>query len=343
MYKVISLFSGCGGADLGLQGGFSFLGKRYSRQQVEFVHASDVDEMAVQTYNHNFDHKAVVADIKKLNFRKGSADIVIGGFPCQQFSTVNPTKNPNRKENQLFWEMARVIDQVRPKVFIAENVKGFYTLAGGKYFNLAKKEFESLGYRVYHKLINCADYGVPQLRQRIIIVGVRKDIKSDFIFPKPLHGAESSPKNAWVPLKKVIKSLIPEDERFYFSERAVLGAKNAKPNMKRAVAQDLEKPCLTITSHLAKVSINSRDPVLLVDPKKEKYRRFTPREAASIQSFPETFEFPVSDTRAYKQIGNAIPPAMFWHIGKALIALLDANKAGKVIEDKSARQLEMAV
>lgn len=324
MYKVISLFSGCGGADLGLQGGFNFLNKRYLRNQIEFVHSSDIDESAVQTYNHNFEHKAVVADIKKLNFRKGAADIVIGGFPCQQFSTVNPTKNPNRKENQLFWEMARVIDQVRPKVFIAENVKGFYTLSGGKYFNLAKKEFESLGYRVYHKLINCADYGVPQLRQRIIIVGVRKDIKSDFIFPIPVCGLESSPKRDWVPLKSVIKSLIPDEERFYFSERAVQGAKNAKPNMKRAVAQDLNKPCLTITSHLAKVSINSRDPVLLVDPKKEKYRRFTPKEAASIQSFPDSFKFPVSDTRAYKQIGNAVPPVMLWHIGKSLVAMLDA-------------------
>jgi hypothetical protein len=94
--------------------------------------------------------------------------------------------------------------------------------------------------------------------------------------------------------------------------------KNAKKNMKRGLYQDLSKPCLTITSHLAKTSLNSRDPVLLVNPEKELYRRFTPREAASIQSFPDNFIFPVSDTQAYRQIGNAIPPVLMWHVMKSL-------------------------
>ena len=94
--------------------------------------------------------------------------------------------------------------------------------------------------------------------------------------------------------------------------------KNARNNMKRGLAQSLDSPCLTITSHLAKMSINSRDPVLLVDSDKELYRRFTPREAARIQSFPETFKFVGSDGDAYRQIGNAIPPVLFWHIAKAV-------------------------
>ena len=96
------------------------------------------------------------------------------------------------------------------------------------------------------------------------------------------------------------------------------GMKNAKNNMKRGLAQNLDEPCLTVTSHLAKVSLNSRDPVLLVDPSKELYRRFTPREAARIQSFPETFTFAGSEGDAYRQIGNAVPPVLFWHIAKAL-------------------------
>ena len=91
-----------------------------------------------------------------------------------------------------------------------------------------------------------------------------------------------------------------------------------KNNMKRGLYQDLNKPCLTITSHLAKTSLNSRDPVLLVSPEKELYRRFTPREAARIQSFPDNFIFPVSDTQAYRQIGNAIPPVLMWHVMKSL-------------------------
>ena len=90
--------------------------------------------------------------------------------------------------------------------------------------------------------------------------------------------------------------------------------KNAKKNMKRGLWQDLSEPCLTITSHLAKVSLNSRDPVLLVDPDSELYRRFTPREAATIQSFPNSFKFVGSEGDAYRQIGNAIPPVLAWHI-----------------------------
>jgi DNA (cytosine-5)-methyltransferase 1 len=115
-------------------------------------------------------------------------------------------------------------------------------------------------------------------------------------------------------LNDVIKSLIPEDEKYYFSKRAVEGVKKAKNNMKRALAQDLQQPCLTITSHLAKVSLNSRDPVLMVDPERELYRRFTPREAARIQSFPEDFSFAGSEADAYRQVGQAIPPVVMWHL-----------------------------
>ena len=99
--------------------------------------------------------------------------------------------------------------------------------------------------------------------------------------------------------------------------------KNAKNNMKRGLAQNLDEPCLTITSHLAKTSLNSRDPVLLVDADKELYRRFTPREAARIQSFPDSFIFAGSEGDAYRQIGNAIPPVMFWYIAKSIYSLLD--------------------
>lgn len=99
--------------------------------------------------------------------------------------------------------------------------------------------------------------------------------------------------------------------------------KNAKNNMKRGLAQNLNEPCLTVTSHLAKVSLNSRDPVLLVDPAKELYRRFTPLEAARIQSFPDDFKFAGTETTAYRQIGNAIPPVLFWHITDEIIKYLE--------------------
>lgn len=335
--KAISLFAGCGGADLGLIGGFDYLGNHYKSTGIEIVHASDIDKYCMETYNANFKHKGEVEDVRLLDFEKGSADIVIGGFPCQSFSTLNPTKNPDNKETQLFWELARVVEQVKPKVLIAENVKGFYTLNEGKYFKLAYKKFESLGYKMHHKIIRAVEYGIPQKRERLIMIGIRKDIDAQFEYPTPVCGENSRTGASFTPLKKVIDKVRIKEEKFYFSKEAVEGVKKAKPNMKRALAQDLNEPCLTITSHLAKVSIYSRDPILLVDAKKELFRRFTPREAARIQSFPDNFVFPVSDTQAYKQIGNAIPPVMMWHIANAV------TKAMSKKTTASSKTKEMAV
>ena len=312
--KVISLFCGCGGADLGIVGGFNYLSKYYNKHKVEIIHASDIDKKAVATYNANFEHPAMVSDVRDLSFKGVFADLVIGGFPCQNFSTLNPNKKPEHKDSQLFWQLARVVEEVNPSVFIGENVKGFFKLNDGKYFKLAKSEFERIGYNVYFKLLNASGYGIPQVRERLIMVGIKRAIDNQtFSFPVPLHA-----EGKLVPLSRVIDSLMPEDPKYFFSKRAVEGVKKAKPNMKRALAQDLSKPCLTITSHLAKVSLNSRDPVLLVDVDKEQYRRFTPREAARIQSFPDTFIFEGSDGDAYRQIGNAIPPVMLWHVFDAI-------------------------
>ncbi len=319
--RIASLFAGCGGADVGALGGFTYLGKRYAKLRTKIVHASDIDAKAIATYNKNFRHNAMAADVRGMSLERQSADIVIGGFPCQSFSTVNPTKDPTDDRGQLYREMARIIDGVRPLAFIGENVRGFYTLRGGYFFRRAAEAFGAAGpgYTLSHQLLNAADFGVPQLRKRLFIVGIRKDLGREFIFPKPTHSEAGTNGRSWVPLGDVIDGLVPDDPRYYFSERAVEGVKRAKPNMKRAVAQDLTTPCLTITSHLAKASLNSRDPVLLVDPAKEKYRRFTPREAARIQSFPDSFSFVGSDGDAYRQIGNAIPPIVAWHLVRSLI------------------------
>ena len=306
---------------MGLLGGFSYLGKRYEELGFQIVHASDIDPKAVRTYNENFEHKAQVIDISTLQLPEGSADVVTGGFPCQPFSTVNPTKAPEKRESQLFWEMARVIGEIQPSIFIAENVKGFYRLKGGFYFELACEEFKKLGYNLSHSLINSSEFGVPQKRERIFIIGVRRDIKAPFVFPDPTHG-ESKTLRDKVKLKRIVKDLWPSDDKYFFSKRAVEGVKRAKPNMKRALAQDLDSQCLTITSHLAKVSLNSRDPVLMVDPEKELYRRFTPKEAAGIQSFPSGFRFSGSEGDAYRQIGNAIPPVVMWHLSGCVLNLL---------------------
>jgi DNA (cytosine-5)-methyltransferase 1 len=316
--RVASLFAGCGGADLGVVGGFDYLGKRYAKNGIEIVHASDIDPKAVETYNLNFKHKADVADVRKISLMGEKVDLIIGGFPCQSFSSVNPSKDPTDSRAQLFNDMLRIVEETKPRFVIGENVKGFYRLHGGIYFEDFSTKLSRAGYKVYHKVLMAADYGVPQLRERLIVVGIRNDVKGEFNFPKPLFGPQSRNKQPYTPLKNVIKSISKVPEKYYFSERAVLGVKKAKPNMKRALAQDLNRPCLTITSHLAKVSLNSRDPVLLVDASKERFRRFTPDEAAAIQSFPNSFKFAGSEADAYRQIGNAIPPVMIWHVIRAL-------------------------
>ena len=252
---------------------------------------------------------AVCADICEVDERDiPECDILTGGFPCQSFSTVNPTKDPFDDRANLYKQMVRIVKAKQPKVFVAENVKGMMTLHKGTIFKRVITSFEEAGYKTFYSLLNAADYGVPQKRERVIIVGIRKDIweqRGDFIFPAKTNDGN------WVPLSVAVPELAIKEKKYYFSERAVQGMKNAKNNMKRGLAQNLDEP-----------SLNSRDPVLLVDPKKELYRRFTPLEAARIQSFPDDFVFAGTETTAYKQIGNAIPPVLFWHITDAIVKYL---------------------
>lgn len=319
MYRVVSLFSGCGGADLGIVGDFEFNGVKYGKNPFSIVYALDIDSKALNTYQLNFHCDNVVCgDICEISAKDiPDHDVLVGGFPCQSFSTVNPTKDPFDDRANLYKQMVRIVKEKRPKIFIAENVKGLLTLHKGSIIAKIISEFEDAGYTVKKQLIRCADYGVPQKRERIIIVGIRKDIRYEYIFP------EAPYENNWLPLSVAVHSLEIEDKKYYFSKKAVQGMKNAKNNMKRGLAQNLNEPCLTITSHLAKVSLNSRDPVLLVDSEKELYRRFTPCEAARIQSFPDSFQFAGSEADAYRQIGNAIPPVMFWYIAKSILPILD--------------------
>jgi len=325
MLKVASLFSGCGGSDLGTIGGFSYLGNQYPRLPFDIVYAVDFDRDAVATYNTNFARKAMCEDIRNvdINLDIPEFDVLVGGFPCQSFSTVNPTKNTNDARANLYKEIVKILISRQPKCFVCENVKGLMTLQGGKILKKIEKEFSGAGYRVCHRLMRAVDFGVPQRRERVIIVGIRNDIASEYEYPTPLLSEKE-----WVPIREVVKTLAIPEKKFYFSQRAVDGMKNAKNNMKRGLWQDLDLPCLTLTSHLAKVSLNSRDPVLLVDESRELYRRFTVPEAAAIQSFPDNFVFPGTDAKSYKQIGNAVPPVLMWHVMNALSSAMQGVKYG---------------
>ena len=313
--KVASLFCGCGGMDLGVLGGFTFLGKEYPKNPFEIVYAVDFDEYCTKIYNENFEHKCIVKDVRDIKTNElPEFDMLIGGFPCQSFSIS--AQNPPRlgfkdERGMLFFEMVKILKERQPRFFIAENVKGILSANEGKAFPMIIKEFRDAGYHVMHKLLNASDYGVPQKRERVIIMGFLKEEDARMCkFPSKIKRED----------RKVLGDVVLQkennNESLFFSEKAVAGMMAVRDKMNKGRAQNLEEPCNTVSAHLAKVSLNSTDPVLIINGR---FRRFSSREAARIQSFPDTFRLEsVSQGRQYRAIGNAVPPVMMWHIIKAL-------------------------
>ncbi|MCP4985797.1 MAG: DNA (cytosine-5-)-methyltransferase [Colwellia sp.] len=310
--RVASLFSGLGGMDLGITGGFHYLGKEYSNNGVDISFAMDFDKPTCEIYNNNFPHECRHEDITKLCEKDvPSHDILLGGFPCQSFSVL--AQNPPRlgfkdAKGKLFFEMCRILKYHQPRFFIAENVKGILSANKKKAFPLIIKEFESAGYFVKYKVLNSAHFGVPQKRERVFIVGFKYiEDHDEFEFPKPLI------MDSFVPLTKVLEPENTIEEKYYFSEKAVAGLKATKhlKTMNKGRSQDINGPSNTVSAHLAKVSLNSTDPVLCLN---NRYRMYTPREVARIQSFPENYALTGSKTLNYKALGNAVAPVVMWHL-----------------------------
>ena len=179
-YRVISLFSGAGGMDLGfINAGF------------EIVWANDFFKEAVESYKKNVDDRIVYGDITKIDSSEmpDDIDLVIGGIPCQGFSVANTKRSIKDERNFLYKEMLRVIDDKKPKFFVAENVKGILSMKKGKVFDMIKKDFKKLGYNVDARLLNAAEYGVPQARERVVIIGNRIGVENPY--PKPTHWVDS--------------------------------------------------------------------------------------------------------------------------------------------------------
>lgn len=175
-YTLISLFSGAGGMDLGFkQAGF------------EILWANDFDEDASITYKNNIGNHIVLGDICKISSSEipDNPDVIIGGFPCQGFSVANTNRNMGDERNFLYKEMLRIIKDKQPKIFVAENVKGLLSMEKGQVIEMIKKDFEKIGYDVDYKVLNAAEYGVPQARERVIIMGNRIGVKN--IFPEKTH------------------------------------------------------------------------------------------------------------------------------------------------------------
>lgn len=179
-FRVISLFSGAGGMDLGfINAGF------------DIVWANDFFKEAVESYKKNISEDIVFGDITKIKSSEmpDDIDLVIGGFPCQGFSVANTKRSMKDERNFLYKEMLRVIKDKNPKFFVAENVKGILSMEKGKVIEMIKKDFESLGYKVDARLLNAAEYGVPQARERVVIIGNRLGLENPY--PTPTHWVDS--------------------------------------------------------------------------------------------------------------------------------------------------------
>lgn len=182
--RVASLFAGCGGFDLG-----------FREAGYELVWANEIDSQACQTYRKNIGDHVVCEDIRKIKSADiPDFDVLLGGFPCQGFSIANGSRSTLDERNFLYLEMLRIIEEKKPTYFVAENVKGIFSLAGGKVFEQIIKDFESIGYTVDWELVTASDYGVPQHRQRVIIIGKRGEDYAGF--PTPLRTPQISVKEA---------------------------------------------------------------------------------------------------------------------------------------------------
>jgi len=318
--KIVSLFSGIGGMDLGALGGFRFLGNDYPKNATSVELSTDFDPSAIRIFNENFAHKALLRDIRELHASEvPEHDILIGGFPCQSFSVA--ATNPPRLgykdiRGQLFFEMVRILSEKKPAVFVAENVKGLLSANGSRAFPLVLEEFKAAGYFVTWKVLNASHFGVPQKRERVFLVGFRdQGAFEKFKFPELRGGNVKT-------LGSVLQVDVPEE--YFFSARAVEGMKNSKNSklMNKGRAQPADQPCNTVGAHLAKVSLNSTDPVFF---EHGKYRMFTPREVARIQSFPEAFSLEGPKSQLYRGLGNAVAPVVMWHLTRAILLALDAR------------------
>lgn len=294
--NVVSLFSGIGGLDQGfLDAGF------------DVIWANDFDKYAAKTYSINFPNSMMnLGDINKIPLSSiPQHDILIGGFPCQPFSMMGDQKGFEDTRGTLFFRVAEIINyqienKSAPKAIVLENVRRLLTHDKSNTFKTIKRVLENLGYKVFYSVLNSADYGVPQTRNRLFIVCFR-DQDVNFIFPKP--------QVLTVSVRDILQKNV--DEKYYLSEKIIptilsngTGGYVAKSEINQSPARPL---CATMAKmHRACQDNYYSDDYIYGNGDTQKIRRLTPRECARLQGFDDNFEIVVSDTQAYKQFGNAV-------------------------------------
>lgn len=296
---VISLFSGCGGMDLGFVGGFTFLGQEYPKTGFKIIWANEISPAACKTYRNNIGNHIVEGDIsEKIDSLPTKADVIIGGFPCQDISINGKMLGIKGLRSSLYTYIVEAVKKVQPKVFVAENVGGLLLKKNRASFEKIMEDFGSLGYSVNCQLYHAEDYGVPQTRERVFIVGTRKDFP-EFVPPK------TTTHDAPVTVKAAIEDLetLGEDKPFshIWSKAGVSGEQGNRKML-------ADRPGYTIRAEChGNIQFHYKLP-----------RRISMREAARIQSFPDSFRFPCGLRETERQIGNAVPPVLGWHVANSV-------------------------
>ena len=335
--KIIDLFCGCGG----LSRGFEMAG-------FEIAVAVDMWKDAVVTYNHNHQGKvAICDDIGNLDdkyleeiMQKGEVIGVIGGPPCQGYSTVG-TRDVNDPRNHLYLEYCRVVEKVKPEFFVIENVKGLLTLGGGSFKEDIVDRFEKLGYKVKYKILNAADYGIPQNRRRVFFVGMKND-KFNFPMVKDYKVTTNDALSDLPSLENQSESCnyISEPQNDY--QKKMREHSDKVMNHQATKHTEQTKKIIGMIKDGGKISelpeeywsirkynkaferMLSTGQSNTIDTGHRNYFHYkenripSVRESARIQSFPDEFEVLGSKTSQYKQIGNAVPPLLAYEIATAI-------------------------
>ena len=300
-FRFIDLFAGIGGIRLG----FESVGG-------QCVFSSEFDEDACKTYSANFgEHPS--GDITKIEASEiPDFDVLLGGFPCQAFSIIGKKEGfANETCGTLFFDIERILKEKRPSAFMLENVRNLTAHDGGNTFKIIKKHLESLGYHVYAKVLNALDYGVPQKRERIIIVGFLDDVK--FSFPEPVSESERT---------KLIDILESNVDKKYYVRDVI-----RESRLKRLKDKDYPKPYISheniagsITPHPYSSALRagaSANYILINDE-----RRPTERELLRIQGFPENYKIVVPYSKIKKQTGNSVAVPVIKAVAREMIASL---------------------
>lgn len=299
-YKVVSMFSGCGGMDLGLVGGFEFLGKKFAKRAFKIIWANDLNKYACDTYRTYLKHDIHVGSVwDHFESLPDSCDLVVGGFPCQDISINGKRAGVNGERSGLYRAMVDAVEKMQPKMFVAENVRGLLYKYNEESLKKVIKDFSELGYDVSYELYHAADYGVPQRRERVFIVGVKGGLVP-FVKPKPFLN-----KDNWITSRQAIEDLESLEQDAEYSH---IWSRARKSSDQGSRVLDANK-----TSHTIRAECHGNNQFHYKFD-----RRISMREAARFQTFPDDFMFKARLRETERMIGNAVPPVLAWHLADSL-------------------------